>query len=110
MDATEHIAEPDAQGPAPPPFVALGVQGATGELVNGLPVDLWHVESSGDWEIDFACGWACGDEALRFSRNPGLREFPFNVLREIVAKGRLGDLENGFIYRIASAAFVGAHN
>ena len=97
------------------PFVRVGTAGPSNFQIGpgdlSAPADLWAVEPVGHSATDFERGLMFAGEALKFSRAAtGFADFPYAVLREMFAKGRFGNVEEGFVYRIASAARVAAHN
>jgi hypothetical protein len=77
------------------------------------PLSVWTVTESGNHDADMATGVVYADVLARRCKQLGSlmgRVVLEGVLQEIVRKGKVGPIEQGFLGRVAMAAIVASQN
>ena len=67
---------------------------------------MWSVEETGDWAQDNEIGKAAAIECLRYMRQQQAPNILALVMEAMIAQGRSGGVEVGFMTRIAIAAIA----
>ncbi|MDH6259035.1 hypothetical protein [Bradyrhizobium sp. BR13661] len=107
-DIQDHVAAAIARCESKPlPFVELDPDN------RDIPRSAWSVTETGDYEADVTRGLVYAEALIQHSKRFGSflgRGALEAVLQEVVLRGKVGPIEQGFLGRIAMAAIVASQN
>lgn len=68
--------------------------------IDGERMDLWAAEESGVWALDNKIGRTHADECVRYMRHRQAPNLLSGIVKDMMAHGRYGGVEVGFLHRI----------